>query len=322
MDLLSVVILAGVFFYCIFNFFLVINYFRVGDLLNNYNLKLLFQDIVFVHSGLITSGFLLVLYALFKKKMMLIEFTLITLLGFFSGLYGYMDTVIHESLFNSGVYGFLMREGQSILNPQYTRIFLYIAVLLLLFFVIILSKAYKLQRVFIFLIGASILSTTIIFHFAIPMGYFKFVRNNALYEMGYEIQNKEIKDICKQKNCVVFDSNWKVVFKDDEISEDFLEFYDPQIAPIRDMFDKFGAKYYSNFLSNFRGNTFDYVPVIVVKGDNNFILITDESLTTGYSRISELVFVSITVVAHLFWYFLGFALYILHSGRKIYRLSV
>lgn len=321
-DFISAIVLLGVFSYSLYEFSRVLYYFATGDLLVNENLKGLFQRVVFVHSGLITSGFLLIIYALFKKNIVLAEFAIITLVGFFAGIYGWMDTHLHQFLFNSGAYGFLMRDGQSVLNPQYTRIFLYLIAIVVLFLVIFVSKQYRLQRIFILLISSSILFTTIIFHFAVPMGYFKFVRNNALYEMAYEIENKEIREVCRQKNCIVLDKNWEVVFQDEKISKDFMSFYGPQIRSIQELLDRSDINYYKTFLSNFRGNTFDYVPLIIEKTGENVVLITDESLTTGYSRISELVFVSITIVAHLFWYFLGFGLYLLHKSRKVYRLSV
>lgn len=305
----------------------------------NYDYNLLLESlsrVFYTHSGLIMVPLFLMVLNLFKKNIDIKSFAVAILLSLGIESYHYLDTVVHPFLFSLCIYDFLLRENQLVLNPQYTKLFLYLILIFTFFILCILKRTRSIDRIFILLISSSVLITTIIFHFAIPMGMFKYAKFQEevnLLNKSYILNNEEL---CKDKHCFILNSDVSVDRIFDNSDSHLLINYNYYMNGVINYDKSVENKItYHASLGDFRGLMFDYIITIVkpikmttnlhlegyngsnVEAINDFkyLIVMDDKVLKKYSRQSEIWFSFLSSVAHFIWIYGGMFLLLFHKRR-------
>ncbi len=318
--------LISIFYFISFDILFPINKvilsFFSGDLFDLNNLKYLADNMVYSHAKVMTVGFLLMCFLIFKRTISIIEFTILNAFVFIFDIYEFMDNYLHGFLFSTGIFNSLLRQGATEINPQYTRILLFLVGFIALSIMICFKNKRTIDRAFVFIISASMIITTFVFHLAIPMGLFKLDKQEKIELFVKNIEELPIKYLCKDKSCLVIDKSFKeeniiskagnVVFSE---QENFIS----------------SAK---EFLSNDKNKNLTYVAI-----SGNFIgtdvilkacrIKEEESVTLCYfdnkstekvALMSKLWFAFLTCLAHFIWIYFGLGLLLLHKNRIVSKL--
>lgn len=131
------------------------------------------------------------------------------LMGALSNVY-FGDHYLHELLKNTGTYNLIFpwTKKYNFINPQYGKVLIYACSLLVLITMVVFKKFRSLDRVFALIIAVSIITTTIIFHAAIPNGLQKQLRG-SINSMYYTILKDEVvfANYCSRNDIKCF--SWK-----------------------------------------------------------------------------------------------------------------
>lgn len=294
---------------------------------SNYDFSYKYEDLLEVlsaifasHSSLIALAIMLNIYMLIKRKIGLYAFSIIIGLAFYLPIYQWLDNYIHPFLFKLHIYDFLLHSGQTILNPQYTKVFLLIIGIITLFIMCCFKKYRTTDRIFTALIVSAVLFTTFIFHIAIPIGYYKFERFEQTKILEQEILNQDVKEICKSRYCFMLDKKFQLINypTTSQSQEIFSHYY---------FFINLSAKYlnkrdsFSQTLGDFKGQQFDYVISVITKKENEYLWVIDTNSLKKASRLSEIYFSFLCVVAHFIWIFGGVLLLFIHKKILFKRKS-
>lgn len=290
---------------------------------NQYNIMIeSLSSVFYTHSSLIMVPLFLMFFLLFSKKLTLFYVGLSFVLSFGFNSYHFLDETIHPVLTSFGIYNSLLRDNQTILNPQYSKLILYILLILIMFTLSLIKKTRTLDRIFILLIALSVLLTTVIFHFALPMGMFKYIKNREEITLMENVKKLELKQVCDKKNCFIINQDKEIIENINNSDEVLLEKYnyyiDYVLSDDRDVpNDKKG--FYRASLGDFRGLRFDYIITVVTplfdESSLYYLVVMDKDVLKGYSRQSEIWFSYLTSVAHFIWIFGGVFLLFLHKRR-------
>lgn len=277
------------------------------------NLITLQQSISYVHGSLLMTTLFLGFQVIFTKKIKSWNIATAICCGFYLETYQFFDNVIHPLLFSLHMYDFLLREGQKILNPQYTKILFFFITTIILFYQCCRLRLRSVDKIFCLLILSVVLATTTIFHFAVPMGMFKMAKkeleNNLVERIIF--QRKEL--LCKDKHC--FEINSDLVLKAKSVNSDMqiFENYKFIIPYAIQHFNHSNQKFYTKSLGNFQSQGFDYIIAAVEKNNNSYFVVFDTLAANKVSRHSEIWFSFLSVMAHSCWFYGGMFLLFLHK---------
>lgn len=303
------------------SWFSVVNAFFNGTIFQENVLKDLSDSVVSVHSNLLTFGFLLATFLIFKRKLTLISFGVILASSWLLGIYEFMDNTLHPLLMKTGIFSSFMRPGIPGLNPQYTRLTLFLVSTFVLLLISLRNKTRSIDRSFVTLITLSMVVTTFIFHLAIPMGILKYAREdrmNTFVENMIELPN----DIfCKNKTCMFFDEKFNEkadrFIGDRELTKNFNQ----MIEYSKDFFAN-----QNNLNKPVYGNSGDFIGVASTffacqNKNDEFICAFDNNSMKNYGLLSKVLFAFLVSIAHGVWIFGGLFLLSLHKSRAIKKLA-
>lgn len=309
-----------VYWYSFLSVFYFIKIFKsgFGEYLLDYNNLLYTLGLAFkIHSTVLIVGMILSYMLIVKRSFSISMLASAIVLSYFFHGYEFIDNTIHPLLFSTGIYNFLLRDGQHILNPQYTKIFLFLISLFILLSLSIIKKYRTIDRIFFTIITCVILTTTLLFHYAIPMGMFKVARNsmeNELIEKSKYISND---DLCINKSCFYFDENYKIIKSVDSEKEIYIKRYSYYFNTAFFLLNnkEYKKDYYISSLGDFSNQRFDYIIALTKKTNNGYVAILDDSVMKKISRNSELWFSFLASCAHFIWIFGGSYLLMAHKNR-------
>ncbi len=290
--------------------------------LNDYDVLFRVNDnAVSVHSKIITLAFVLMLVALIRRNLSLIGFSVSLFVSFELDLYEFLDKVVHPFLMSLGVFDSFKRSGIEDINPQYTRLFLFVFVAILLVLTSLWKKTRTLDRSFITIISLSVIVTSFLFHMAIPMSILKYTRIDRMNSFVEQIVELPSDYFCKNKTCLFFDKEFK------ERQELFVG--SKELANQFNGFIESSKSFYSlaeNRKHRLHGNSGNFVGVIsifhacIYKDNGGMLCAIDDKSMKDYGRLAQLWFAFLTSMAHGFWIFGGVLLLSLHKNRKIKHL--
>ena len=234
-------------------------------------------------------------------------------------VYELMDSYLHPFLFNTGIYNFLLRKNQTILNPQYTKIILYIILLSVLGIMVIYKKTRTLDRLIMFFMGSSVLVTLILFHTAIPSGFFVLAKNQAVKEVLNQLNTVSAQEMCKNNNCFVLDKNNKSTSLTGNDYSNYKTYDWFILNAKKDLESSPSQTVAIQAVGDFSNQRFDYIIMAIKKVEinkvENFLVFADENKMKPYSRQSEIWFSFLTTAAHSIWIFGSLLLIFFHKYR-------
>jgi len=319
-DLIALLCLLGILIFTLFHIsdaiILINNEYLVKDI------ELKFKDLIWIHSGFLNFGIILCIYAIFFKTINYKRYLVLFLIAFLSGMYAFIDHTLHPYLRGMGFYDFLMRGGQTVSNPQYTRLLIYFIVITLLGFILLFKKQRNLFRFFSLFISGSIVFTVMLFHVAMPMGYFSYLKNQEMNRKVTELNQVSVGEICDVTKCIMYDEDWNILFKDAGLSDNFEISYEASRKNVENILNNQpDIDYVRAELSTFDNSNFDYALSIMLRTENGYMWIIDDELIKEYSRIAELVFAILALMANTMWIFLFGLMMVFHQNKKIYKLK-
>ena len=284
------------------------------------NLLEILSSIFTVHSGLLIVPIWLMLVLFFKRNLKLYHFSIALCLSFFISSYEILDNYLHPFLESLHIYDYFLREGQVVLNPQFTKILLYLICISIMLFLCLNKKKRTIDRVFILLISLSVIITTIIFHIAIPMGYFKFIKNEQQILLINNLKSSvNFKDFCIQKDCLSLNKTLEITNIISGSNNNFNNH-----SYFKNRINRFFSEndfdsIYSDSLGSFEGQKFDYILTAVMKNKDDYIVVMDDKVLKPYARQSEIWFCFLSSLAHFVWIYGGILLLFIHKKRFLKR---
>lgn len=291
-----------------------------GNIYSNTSLIFLQQKISRVHGSLLMVPMFIGLFMVFIKKLKLWHLAISIAGGFLLDSYQFLDHTIHPFLFSLHIYDFLLRSGQTILNPQYTKIFIFLVILIVLIIQSFIKKYRSVDRIFLSLIVSSVLVTTLIFHFALPMGMFKIAKKELENSLIEKIIFQDKKLLCEIRECFVLDDSFKIISQSNSANTETFKNYSFFIAQVAPQLNE-NNRFFSTSLGDFQGQGFDYIITVLEKTNDNYFLVYDKKASNKVSRHSEIWFAFLSATAHLIWVYGGLALLFLHKQVMFRKLS-
>lgn len=294
--------------------------FLEGALMDN-RLDEVAESIISLHADLLTSAILLMIVMLFRRTLNSVWLAATLLAAFVFGSYDFQDFVIHPILVDIGVYDFMMREGQTETTPQVTRAFVLLFSMFALFGLCSLARTRTRDRVFVLLIGGVVVTTTLIFHFALPMGMLRYEKDRVAVMMLAEARLFPVEDFCSDRTCL---------FLGDGFVEAIGKRHAPHPLPPREFVEHsaeavmtagHSTKYVRS--TSFNGTTFaidgcvprkDYRPP-----ETRYLCFSDARMLDGLGRTTAAWMGFLSSAAHGTWLFGGVLLLWLH--RRRFKLS-
>lgn len=315
------IIVAIILFDVLPSWYYVVQSFFSGSIFDTKNLAYLSEHIVSVHSNFLTIGFLLTVWLILKKRLTLISFTLILLSSWTIGIYEFMDNVLHPLFMNMGIFSKFMRPGIPDLNPQYTRLTLFLLSTFILFILSFNKKTRTIDRSFVLLISGSMLITTFIFHLAIPMGMLKYAKQERLNTFVTNMAELPESYFCKNKTCMFFNDKFE------ENKEKF--FGDRDLASKFNSFTQYSKEFFSNkenLIYPVYGNAGDFIGEYstfhaCLYKNEKFMCAFDSNSMKNYGILAKVLFSFLTSIAHGVWIFGGLFLLSMHKNRSIRKLA-
>jgi len=303
------------------SWFNTIHAFINGSIFNEKELLSLTDKVVSVHSKLLTLGFLLAVFLIIKKRITLIHFSVILFASWFLNIYELMDESIHPLIMNTGIFSHFLRSGSTELNPQYTRLTLFLLATIILFILSYRSKTRTIDRSFILLINLSMIVTTFIFHLVIPMGILKYTKEERMNTYVSNIQEFPIDFFCKNKTCIFFDKEFK------EKEEKFIG--DRNLFEQHNGFVNYSKEFFKNKENldyPVYGNAGDFVGStsifqICILKDEEFVCAFDNKAMKNYGILAKAIFAFLVSIAHGVWIFGGLLLLAMHKTRAIKKIA-
>lgn len=290
------------------------------DLYRYDSLLEILSSIFTVHSGLLIVPLWLMLTLFFKRNLRLYNFSIALCLSFFINSYELLDKHLHPFLESLHIYDYFLREGQVVLNPQFTKILLYIVSIIIMFFICLDKKKRTMDRVFILLISLSVIMTTIIFHITIPMGYFKFIKNEQQILLVNNFKSSaHLKDFCIKKDCLSLNKTLEItnIISGTDFNFNNHSYFKNRINKF--FSDNNSNSIYSDSLGSFEGQKFDYILTAVMKDKDDYIVVMDDKVLKPYARQSEIWFCFLSSLAHFVWIYGGILLLFIHKKRFLKR---
>lgn len=207
-------------------------------------------------------------------------------------------------------------------NPQFVKIVLWFLLLLIFFMKVMYLKIKRkklyIEEIFLPIIASSIMVTTLVFHYIIPFTMYQYdlLFVNQSYEKiishsdYYQIFCK-YHDVCYtiDKKNQIFQKNQRILLQNQNLNQYIQKMNQyflnhPQIKS--SFIDDFG---------NFTTGHFDYTIIayhMSLHHKENDLMI-DNHVMYSFSRMMELIFTFLTIIAHSIWTIGGLFLYIKHK---------
>lgn len=275
---------------------------------------------LYCHSLLFYTPIFLALFAIIKRKIGILEFTISIILASMAVKYNFFDT-LHNLIKDTIIFDKLKEEGRTIINNQYTRIILYIVLIMTLFIQTLIKRTRTLSRIIICFVVTSCLITVTVFHIAIPMGMFKSVLEEKKESQRYEIENYSKEDLCKNKNCYYLYENGKIEVIYENLQINDFKKYSWAISQGIFLMKNNNKNTFSENVSVNEGFLFDYDILVMKKENEKYFTIIDNSSMRKYSRESEIMFSFLAIMAHLIWIFGSLVLLEFHYYKFKNRLK-
>lgn len=291
---------------------------QISDFVNHYGV--IFQ----LHTFYLLVPILLLTLTLFQRKVSFqkIAFGILLLfLGVFFFNYFQLEKWIFEYFFLK------INWFKNNNNPQFVKIFLWILLSILFLFKIIYLKIKKkklyFEEIFLSIIASSIMITTMIFHYIIPFTMYQY----DLYFMNqsYEkiISHQDYYNVFCKYHSVCYQIDKNNVIKNistkqtNELKNKNLINY---IVEMNQYFINH-PNLKNNFVydfGNFQTGHFDYIIIAFhfEETKNKSNLIVDNKVMYSFSRMMELIFTFLTIIAHAIWTIGGLLLYMKHKKRN------
>lgn len=164
-----------------------------------------------LHADIMTSVIVLVGVMIWRRTLTLGWFAIALSAAFIGGVYDLMDQILHALLSATGTYRFATGEGRLGLNPQYTRITVFVVASSLLSAISIRKSGRPLDRVFVLLIADAVAVTTFVFHLALPMGVLRFERGTLSEMLVEKAGYVPPDDFCASRSCVFLDPSFGLI---------------------------------------------------------------------------------------------------------------
>ncbi len=253
-----------------------------------------FSDLAFqAHEKMLTLSFVLLLYVCFKKTVSFFEFLLLNVIVFLGNIYEFLDKYVHAALFKLGLFNSFLREGAIEINPQYTRILVFLICYLAIIGILTFKNKRSIDRAFMLIISSSVLITTFLFHIAIPMGFLSFYKNEKIELIMSDAKYNEKKYFCSNKKCSLVSQ------------EDFV---------------KSGNSEHIKISGNFVGTESVISGCVLRKEERNYLCFSDSQSLLSMGYLSKIWFALLTAVAHGVWIYFGFFFLFLHKRKAIRKL--
>lgn len=264
--------------------------------------KKIFNNNLYTHTILLYIPIFLSFIAIIKRKVGMLEFVIAFVLSSLAIKYNWFD-IIHNNIKNTFIFDKLRESGRTVINDQYTRIIIYVLLIITLLIQVMLKKTRTLSRIMILFMTTSCLLTVIIFHIAIPMGIFKSVLEEKTQSQKYEMENYSREDICKRKNCYFLLENGKIeVISEVSKLENFKQ-YERVISNGIYIINNTEQKVFADHLNVNAGFLFDYDIIVMKKEKDKYFTTIDNISIRQYSRESEIMFSFLAIMAHFIWIF-------------------
>lgn len=290
------------------------------NIYNTTSLIFLQQKISRIHGSLLMVPLFIGMIMLFTKKIKIWHCAIGVICGFLLDSYQFFDHTLHPFLFSLHIYDFLLRNGQTILNPQYTKIFIFLLILTVILIQCFIKKYRSVDRIFTALMISSVLVTTLVFHFAIPMGMFKIAKKELEHALIEKVIFQDKKLLCEQRECFILDNSLKIISKSQSANLDTFKnysFFLPKVVP--ELNEK--NRFFSISLGDFQGQGFDYIITVLERTDSKYFLIYDKKASNKVSRHSEIWFAFLSSIAHFIWVYGFLGLLFLHKQVMFRKLS-
>jgi hypothetical protein len=291
-----------------------------GETLTVAGLEKTLSHIFPVHAALLMVPLYLMLFSIIKKHLKFWHWVAATIGGFIIPSYELFDNYVHPFLFSLHIFDFLLQPNQQVLNPQYTKIFFYLVLTGILLLLNLRKKTRSADRIFVLLVSSVVLFTTLIFHIAVPMGFFKDVRYEVNYNIVKEANTESEDKLCENRDCFWLDNNLHLIKKNEQANPELLKTYHYFLDGGQKSLQN-EKQIYSFPLGDFKGQRFDYIIPVMKKTDSGYYVMMDEQIMKKYSRNSEIWFAFLASAAHGFWIFGGMSLMFLHKQRFFRKLS-
>lgn len=321
--ILSITALKFIFFvcFCIATIYSIIdfsNYFGALKNENDYSNFLNFSVKVIQNN----IFFILILCLLFRFNylMLIISFPL----SFYEQQNNFFANTIHFFA-KENIY-FLISNDINNISPEYPRIFVFLAIIILYLFLFLLKKWRNHERVMLFLSGVAILSTAVLFHTAIlfEIKFYKSHFNLTIYEASSNISNiSEFNNFCKinKYQCYIFDKNQQDnVFIDQSIPK-FINLqlsYLEQNYKKTDFFYYYGVGYDLTAKDRITGQ----IPFVLLKNKLFSVVLIDSLYYKNLLILNQFIFAILALASHLTWFFGILILISFHRYKKNKRISI
>jgi hypothetical protein len=274
-----------------------------------------------IHGSILMAPIFLGIISIFIKKIKLWHVGFSIWLAFSLNSYQFFDSFLHPIFFKLHFFDIVMRPGQRIVNPQYTKILFYFLIIFILLIQCFTKKQRSVDRIFMLLIISSALVTTTVFHFAIPMGMFKMTK--------YELENKLIDNIlyepknvlCAKKDCFYLDNSLQVIQKETNSNIEIYNKYSFILGLGEKIIYQNKQVFYSTSLGDINGAGFDYVTTVLQRTSNGYFLVFDSEGVKPIARHSEIWFSFLSTIAHFIWFYGGILVLFLHKQIMFRKLS-
>lgn len=297
----------------------VLSYFTEDYLKKSY-LNESIENIMFIHTALMSLLVLLLSYSILFKRLNLISFTFLILIAFLTPFYILIDLHFNNFLSEAGIYKFFKKNGSNLVNPQYARILLFSILIVALSGVSLFKKQRTIDRSFVLIISTVCLTVMFLFHLAIPMGLLKYTKLERLGEFGYSMYNMNQENFCKNKDCFIYSKKTKTIVNANIPSD--------RVVLNNDIYNRLNS-YISVISNNERDDYFDYDGDFIgtkttfygcINREDDVFCAIDNSAMRHYGQYAQLWFAFLTSTAHFVWIFLGIGMLFLHKKKKVHKI--
>lgn len=291
----------------------IVRSFTNGSLYDKKSLDDLIESTQNFHAGMLSLIFITLFISLIKKQVNVYTIAISLLFSFPISLYLIMDENIHPLFEEYGVFFFLKYSSFGV-NPQYTRIVLFLTLFSIFTILMFFRKYRNLDRSFVWLISFVSITVIMLFHMAIPMGMLRYAKIERLETFKTETVFQPIERVCEKYKCIKETEDY---FKEND--EDIYNAKPALKNAIKTLNDpSFKYSHYVGTTGDFIGTRYVFYNCFKNQGEATCII--DNDALKLYGKYSKLWFGFLTGIAHSIWFFFGMGLLFLHKKRKVKKI--
>lgn len=276
-----------------------------------------------IHTRILISAIMLLFLSVFKKHIKIYWVALILIFNDIFPIYNFIEFDLIKYLDLIGAYDWRKNEGQLLVNPQWTNVYLLCIGLIALSILVFRKKTRSIDRIFAYVIALSVTITLIVFHSLVVFGYYKFQRENQVNTLIRQVKNEKKENFCENRICfnISYYNNGKNFnAKTNNVDNTkYLKNYPIIQHYVLDNYNKPINKVSGYHLQNPETIGFDYFTIAIIKEtENNSILVIDNN-NHKYSEINIVWFSFLAGIAHTIWIILGYGVLFFHKDYLFKR---